>query len=79
MEYTVTYDDGKVRGSAEFPAPDRLPQPGDVYEFMFSGLHTGQGSVPGWRHARDYFSNDGCSSSSNFVSGKFVCSLQVHD
>jgi len=35
MNYTVTYDDGKVRGSAEFPAPDRLPQPGDVYEFMF--------------------------------------------
>ena len=33
QQYTVTYDDGKIKESAEFPAPDRLPQPGDVYEF----------------------------------------------
>ena len=31
--YTVTYDDGNTRFVSEFPAPDRLPQPGDVYEF----------------------------------------------
>jgi hypothetical protein len=35
MYYTITYDDGKVTESEEFYAPDRLPQPGDVYEFMF--------------------------------------------
>ena len=32
-KYTVTYDDGKVKESAEFDCPDRLPEPGDVYEF----------------------------------------------
>lgn len=32
MNYTITYDDGKVKSSEEFSAPDRLPQPGDIYE-----------------------------------------------
>lgn len=35
-KYTVEYDDGKVRRTFEFDAPERLPQPGDVYEFMTS-------------------------------------------
>jgi hypothetical protein len=34
QKYTVTYDDGKIRKSAEFDCPDRLPQAGDVYEFV---------------------------------------------
>jgi len=34
QKYTVTYDDGKIKQSAEFPAPDRLPSQGDVYEFV---------------------------------------------
>lgn len=33
MKYTVTYDDGKIKGSYECDAPERLPQCGDVYEW----------------------------------------------
>jgi hypothetical protein len=32
-EYTITYDDGITKVSGQLPAPERLPQPGDVYEF----------------------------------------------
>jgi len=39
MNYTVTYDDGQKTWSAEFPAPDRLPQAGDIYEFAVP-VHT---------------------------------------
>lgn len=31
--YTVDYDDGRNKFVLEFPMPDRLAQPGDVYEF----------------------------------------------
>jgi len=30
MKYTITYNDGRVKQSAEFDAPDRLPEAGDV-------------------------------------------------
>jgi hypothetical protein len=33
MNYTITYDDGEIGLSSEVPAPERLPQPGDVYVF----------------------------------------------
>jgi hypothetical protein len=35
MNYTITYDDGKIRQVGECPAPDRLPQVGDVYKFEY--------------------------------------------
>jgi hypothetical protein len=31
--YTITYSGRMLKESAEFPAPDRLPREGDVYEF----------------------------------------------
>jgi hypothetical protein len=34
MKYTVTYDDGENQGAIELEAPERLPQPGDVYEWL---------------------------------------------
>lgn len=30
--YRVTYDDGRHRAVRDLQCPDRLPQPGDVYE-----------------------------------------------
>lgn len=39
MKYTVTYNDGEIKQTGEFEAPDRLPQAGDVYEFVRS-VHT---------------------------------------
>ena len=41
MKYTITYDDGKLKGEAEFDAPDRLPQCGDVYEWTRPGRTMG--------------------------------------
>jgi hypothetical protein len=33
-KYTVTYDDGQDKGVGEFDAPERLPQSGDIYEWV---------------------------------------------
>jgi hypothetical protein len=34
MKYTITYDDGEIHHEGELQAPDRLPQFGDVYEWV---------------------------------------------
>lgn len=34
MKHTLTYDDGKERGTIDFDNPERFAQPGDVYEVV---------------------------------------------
>ena len=40
--YQITYDDGYNQVTEDFPCPDRLPQPGDVYEFTTPVYTLGQ-------------------------------------
>lgn len=48
--YMITYDDGVRKASEEFKAPERLAQPGDVYQVVSSFYTLGRVSYePGDR------------------------------
>ncbi len=41
MKYTIVFDDGVRTATGEFEAPERLPQPGDIYEWTQPGRTLG--------------------------------------